>query len=150
MYNPPMEASVPSIALVPFSPEYRQQVVDLWMKSFDKSRAFVEKDIDRAGDLDDGLLVLAVEDGAVLGTMIAASDGYRGWIYYLAVDPRHRNKGVARMLVQEGERRLRNQGCNWINLQVQRANSDVCGFYLRMGFQQDQAITMVKNLNQGR
>jgi len=148
-YNLRMEASVPDIVLVPFSREYRQQVVELWMETFARPRSFVEKDLDLVSSRGKNLLVLAVEGSTVLGTMIAACDGYRGWVYYLSVHPEHRNKGIARMLMQEGERRLQDWGCGTVHLHVHRANSDVCKFYSRMGFGTDDGIMMIKHLRPG-
>jgi ribosomal protein S18 acetylase RimI-like enzyme len=51
-------------------------------------------------------LVLAEVDGAIVGTLIAAWDGWRGSFYKLVVHPRHRRRGLAKALIQEGERRL--------------------------------------------
>src|SRR4051812_50116680 len=57
----------------------------------------------------DGLLVAELE-GALVGTLIAAWDGWRGNLYRLAVRPSHRRRGIARALLEEGERRLRGKG----------------------------------------
>jgi len=50
--------------------------------------------------------LLAMVDGEMVGTVIAAFDGWRGNIYRLAVLPEHRGRGIARMLVREAEHRL--------------------------------------------
>lgn len=44
--------------------------------------------------------------GALLGSLIAVWDGWRGSFYRLAVHPEHRREGLATELVREGERRL--------------------------------------------
>jgi ribosomal protein S18 acetylase RimI-like enzyme len=51
-------------------------------------------------------VLLAMVDGEMVGTVIAAFDGWRGNIYRLAVLPEHRGRGIARMLVREAEHRL--------------------------------------------
>ena len=58
---------------------------------------------------EDAVLVAEV-DGEVVGTVIAAFDGWRGNIYRLAVLPSHRGQGIARKLVREAEHRLSIQG----------------------------------------
>jgi ribosomal protein S18 acetylase RimI-like enzyme len=59
---------------------------------------------------DDGALIVAESDGALVGSLIAAWDGWRGSFYRLAVHPASRRQGIARALVGEGERRLRALG----------------------------------------
>jgi ribosomal protein S18 acetylase RimI-like enzyme len=55
-------------------------------------------------------LLVAEVDGRVVGTLIAGFDGWRGNMYRLAVLPEHRRRGIARALVEEGERLLREKG----------------------------------------
>jgi ribosomal protein S18 acetylase RimI-like enzyme len=55
---------------------------------------------------DAGALIVAESDGALVGSLIAAWDGWRGSFYRLAVHPASRRQGIARALVREGERRL--------------------------------------------
>src|SRR4051794_7644597 len=54
-----------------------------------------------------GALLVADEDGAVMGAVIATWDGWRGNMYRLAVRPSRRRRGIALGLVREGEKRLR-------------------------------------------
>jgi ribosomal protein S18 acetylase RimI-like enzyme len=48
--------------------------------------------------------------GEIVGTLIAAFDGWRGGMYRLAVEPSGRRRGFGRALISEGERRLRAAG----------------------------------------
>jgi ribosomal protein S18 acetylase RimI-like enzyme len=64
----------------------------------------------RNGDL---LLVAEIRD-QIVGTVLGGWDFWRGHIYRLAVHPDQRNRGIARALVQEIERRLRNKGARLI------------------------------------
>ena len=142
-----MEACAFDIELVPYSSGYKEQVIALWERSFKRLRPFLERDLDRLEEIGGDILILAVEAGTVVGTVIAASDGYRGWIYYLAVQHSRRRQGIARMLMDEGEARLRKIGCRWMSLQVRQRNREVVGFYARQGFRLDNSITLVKNLD---
>src|SRR3979490_2842902 len=58
---------------------------------------------------DDGLLV-AVEDGTVVGSVVGGWGGWRGNISRLAVAPEARRHGLARRLVDEAVRVLRARG----------------------------------------
>lgn len=51
-------------------------------------------------------VIIAVDGDTIVGTVIAAFDGWRGNIYRLAILPSHRQRGIARRLVREAERRL--------------------------------------------
>lgn len=51
-------------------------------------------------------LLVAEAAGAVVGSLIAAWDGWRGSFYRLAVQPDWRRRGVATDLVRKGEERL--------------------------------------------
>src|SRR6266850_7478161 len=77
---------------------------------------------------DDGLLV-AVEDGAVVGSVIGGWDGWRGNIYRLAVAPAARRAVLARRLVQEAERVLGANGARRISALVERHEAHAVGFW---------------------
>jgi len=77
---------------------------------------------------DDGLLV-AVEDGVVVGSVIAGWDGWRGNIYRLAVAPEARRHGLARRLVGEAVRVLRARGARRFSALVERHEAHAVGFW---------------------
>jgi ribosomal protein S18 acetylase RimI-like enzyme len=61
-------------------------------------------------ETDGHALLLAESDSGVIGSLIAAWDGWRGSFYRLAVHPSRRREGIATALVLEGERRLQERG----------------------------------------
>jgi ribosomal protein S18 acetylase RimI-like enzyme len=61
-------------------------------------------------DTDEQALLIAESDGQLLGSLIAAWDGWRGSFYRLAVHPDRRREGIATALLEEGERRLGARG----------------------------------------
>ncbi len=56
------------------------------------------------------LFLGAFEHNDLIGTVLITSDRRRGWINRLAVDPSHRRKGVAKALITESEKILRDRG----------------------------------------
>ena len=76
----------------------------------------------------EGLLV-AIQDGAVVGSVIGGWDGWRGNIYRLAVAPAARRAGLARRLVQEAERVLGANGARRISALVERHEAHAVGFW---------------------
>jgi len=73
------------------------------------------------------LLVAELEDGTIAGALIAAWDGWRGNMYRLAVDPPQRRRGIARALVDEGERRLRAHGARRVTALLGREDERAAG-----------------------
>ena len=94
-----------------------------------------------------GALLVAEVDGALVGTLIAGWDGWRGNMYRLAVLPAHRRRGVARALVAAGERRLRELGARRITALVARDDAAAASVWRDAGFAHDEAIArFVRNL----
>ncbi len=92
------------------------------------------------------LMLVAMSDGQVVGSVMAGYDGHRGWISRVAVLKSHRKSGVGRDLLAEAERRLLALGCIKVNLQVVEANGSVVEFYQRSGYQIEPRISMGKRL----
>jgi ribosomal protein S18 acetylase RimI-like enzyme len=55
-------------------------------------------------------LMVAESERSLVGSLIAAWDGWRGSFYRLAVHPTRRREGIATALLREGESRLRERG----------------------------------------
>jgi ribosomal protein S18 acetylase RimI-like enzyme len=85
-------------------------------------------------------LLLAVDDGAVLGTLIVTWDGWRGGFYRLVVAPGARRKKVASALVADGERRLREAGCRRISILALRGHDHAAGFWTAVGYDLDERL----------
>jgi ribosomal protein S18 acetylase RimI-like enzyme len=51
-------------------------------------------------------LLIAVQDGRIVGSVIAGWDGWRCHLYRFAVDPRRRRQGIGRLLLDAAERRF--------------------------------------------
>ncbi len=81
------------------------------------------------------------DDGRVIGVIMGAWDGRRGWIHHLAVDDAYRNRGVGTALVNAVEERLRAMGCLKVNLLVRRENQAAIRLYRRLGY--DDMVTIM-------
>lgn len=94
----------------------------------------------------DELFWVALEDGAVIGSIMAGYDGHRGWLYAVAVDPGHRRGGLGSALVRHAETALETLGCGKVNLQVRATNAAVAAFYERLGYAVEERISMGRRL----
>jgi ribosomal protein S18 acetylase RimI-like enzyme len=83
-------------------------------------------------------LLVAEFDGVLVGSLIAAWDGWRGSFYRLAVSPEHRRKGLATMLLREGERRLRKRGAVRLTAIVADDQAGAMGFWRAAGYERQQ------------
>jgi ribosomal protein S18 acetylase RimI-like enzyme len=106
------------------------------------------KDIARKLAVQPELFLVGVSDGAVMASVMAGYEGHRGWMNYLAVAPRFRGRGLGRLLVVEVERLLLERGCPKVNLQVRATNLEAVAFYRRLGYAQEESISMGKRLIQ--
>jgi ribosomal protein S18 acetylase RimI-like enzyme len=88
--------------------------------------------------VDPRALLLAERDGALVGSLIAASDGWRGSFYRLAVAPEHRRKGLATALLREGERRLRERGVARLTAIVADDDASAMAFWRAAGYEPQQ------------
>jgi len=104
------------------------------------------KDIARKRRVQKELFLVGTIDGAIVASVMAGYDGHRGWVNYLAVNPVRRRQGLAAVLMNEVERRLRELGCAKINLQIRRDNLDAISFYERIGFTEDAVVSLGKRL----
>jgi ribosomal protein S18 acetylase RimI-like enzyme len=86
-------------------------------------------------------LLVAERDGAIVGSLIAAWDGWRGSFYRLAVHPDHRRLGIAAALLDEGERRLEQRGAVRLTAIAAADDPVATGFWHAVGYtrQHDRA-----------
>jgi ribosomal protein S18 acetylase RimI-like enzyme len=87
----------------------------------------------------DSLALLVAEvDGVLVGSLIAAWDGWRGSFYRLAVAPEQRRRGLATRLLRAGERRLRERGAIRLTAIVADDEAGAMGFWRAAGYERQQ------------
>ena len=104
------------------------------------------KDIARKLSEQPELFLVGTVGDEVVASAMAGFDGHRGWVYYLAVAERHRKRSFGRALMQEAERLLMERGCPKLNLQVRSTNPGVVEFYRKLGYVQDETVSLGKRL----
>ena len=130
-----------------FNPGDEAAVVALWNEcGLTRPWNDPHKDIARKLAVQPELFLVGVSDGAVIASVMAGYEGHRGWMNYLAVAPRFRGRGLGRLLVAEVERLLLERGCPKVNLQVRASNPEAVAFYRRLGYAQDESISLGKRL----
>ena len=122
----------------------RAQVIQLWRdvlgyESGHNSPALV---IDKKLAANDGLFFVALDAGAVVGTVLADYDGHRGWLYSVAVHLAHQHRGIGSALVRHAEQALVARGCMKLNLQIVGGNESVAAFYASLGYGVEPRVSM--------
>lgn len=93
------------------------------------------------------VLLVAEEEGRIVGSVIGGFDGWRGNIYRLAVHPDYQRQGIARRLVSHSEARLAEMGAKRITALVERDHSWATGFWGAVGYDLDAGMARyVRNL----
>jgi ribosomal protein S18 acetylase RimI-like enzyme len=124
-------------------------VLELWEAA--RSRYSTTPDnrevLDRLRARDPDALLVALRDERVVGTLIAAWDGWRGNMYRLAVWSEHRRGGIGIELVRAGERRLYERGARRVTALVGSEDDDAAAMWRAAGYERDPKVArFVKNL----
>lgn len=106
-------------------------------------------DLQRALDGPTSTVLGAFDDEHLAGTVMVGHDGHRGWIYYLAVEERHRGRGLGRELMASAETWLHHHGAVKVQLMIRAGNPDVLGFYNHLGYEGTDVQVRSKWLNEG-
>jgi ribosomal protein S18 acetylase RimI-like enzyme len=139
-----------TLTVRPAAREDVESVLRLWDATVvDRSIPDGPDDVHRMILRDPEALLVAEEDGRVVGTLIAGWDGWRGNLYRLAVDPEWRRRGVASALVRDAELRLRARGCRRVTALLMGDRDDAIGLWRSAGYEADsRAVRFVKNLGE--
>jgi len=133
--------------LRPYNSGDEAAVVELWHRC-GLTRAWNDprRDMQRKLTTQPELFIVGKLEGAIIATVMAGYDGHRGWVNYLAVAPEHRTKGFGRLLMRHVEEALTARGCPKLNLQVRSGNREALEFYRRIGYSQDETVSLGKRL----
>jgi len=91
-------------------------------------------------------LLVAEEDDRLVGTLIAAWDGWRAGLYRLCVHPEFRRRRIATALVHAGEQRLASMGATRIIAAVGRENSAATRFWKSVGYDVQDVYRLFKDI----
>ncbi len=106
------------------------------------------KDIKRKTDDNPDLFFIGELENQIIASCMAGYDGHRGWIYYLAVQPDYQKKGIAKLIMNFAEDKLKSIGCPKINLMVRDTNVSVINFYKNIGYTNDPVCVLSKRLEE--
>jgi ribosomal protein S18 acetylase RimI-like enzyme len=92
-------------------------------------------------------VLLGRDSDAVVASVLVGHDGHRGWVYYVAVDPQYRKKGLGRAIMVAAEEWLRARGILKLQLMVRPDNIQVQAFYETLDYDEQERIVYAKWLD---
>src|SRR5215475_6857662 len=127
----------PLPSIVTYHPSHLDGVRVLWREAFPNDPPWNAAEIAIPAKLkiQPNLFLVAIDQGLVVGSIMAGYDGHRGWLYAAAVLQSHQRQGIGTALVREAENLLSTMGCTKINLQVRASNTAVTRFYGSLGYE---------------
>ena len=136
-----------SLLIRPFQTEDEDALVALWkMCELTVPWNNPHKDIARKLQVQPELFLVGILDNSLIATVMGGYEGHRGWINYLAVHQDFQGKGYGQEIMNSVETALREMGCPKINLQIRREDDKVASFYQKLGFTNDDVVSMGKRL----
>jgi len=78
--------------------------------------------------------------GYVVAQVVTSADARIGHVISIAVRPLHRRKGIGRQLMQEIIRRLLEEKCSQVRLEVRGQNTAAISLYEELGFHRQETL----------
>jgi ribosomal protein S18 acetylase RimI-like enzyme len=137
-----------TLAIAPLEDADIAAVIALWQRcGLTRPWTDPEADIALARQGSNSTVLLGRDGGAVVASVLVGHDGHRGAVYYVAVDPDHRDKGFGRAIMTSAEDWLRARGILKLNLMVRADNTQVQAFYETQGYEEQERSVYAKWLD---
>lgn len=112
------------------------EIFSMWQIT--SKRALCEADsrdnIERYLLRNEGMSQVAVENGRIIGTVLAGHDGRRGFIHHMAVLPEYRRKHIGNALATEAIKKIAEDGIDKTHIFCYQDNLTGQGFWTSLGF----------------
>lgn len=89
-------------------------------------------------------IFVGLVDDRIVASAMCGSDGHRGWLYYVAVDPASQGNGHGRAIMVQTEAWLAAQGVPKIELMIRSENTAVQRFYEAIGYNVEPVAVMAR------
>ena len=130
-------------------PDEIEAAVALW-EACDLTRPWNDPraDIRRAFDGATSTILAHRRDGRLVATVMVGADGHRGWVYYLAVAPDMRKRGLGEAMMRAAEDWVTARGMPKMQLMVRIENAAAAGFYHAIGYETEERLLLAKRLDE--
>jgi hypothetical protein len=137
-----------ALTIAPIADDDVAAVVALW-QACELTRPWNDAaaDIAFARQGPNSAVLIGRDGGSIVATVLVGHDGHRGWVYYVAVDPEHRQKKYGRVIMDAAEDWLRQRGVEKLMLLVRSDNAKVQAFYESLGYDEQERVIYAKWLD---
>ncbi len=104
------------------------------------SSADSREQIERYLKRNEGLSLVAVADGKIVGTVLAGHDGRRGFIHHMAVLPEYRRRRIGHALAEKAIANITSQGIEKTHIFCYQNNETGQKFWSDFGFEKRDDI----------
>jgi ribosomal protein S18 acetylase RimI-like enzyme len=127
-----------------FSIELYDEVIEIWRKTgLSVGSSDTKEEVNRMLQRNPNLFLIGKIDDIIMGTVVGAFDGRRGYVHHLAIEPKFQKKGFGRIMMNELMKRFNEMGVHKVHLFIEKYNKQVVGFYQRLGWEiRDDLIMM--------
>ncbi len=141
-------AAAPALSIAPIEDADIADVIALWQRcGLTRPWNDPAADIALARKGPNAGVLVGRDGGVIVASVMVGHDGHRGWVYYVAVDPDHRNKGYGRAIMRAAEDWLRQAGIAKLQLLVRRENAAAGAFYESIGYGEQQLLIFARWLD---
>lgn len=92
------------------------------------------------------VVLVAQDGGSLVGTAVASFDGWRAYIYHVAVSADARGRGIGHDLMQSAERYLTGAGARRVYVMVDEQNTEGMALVGSTGYVPEGDVVFVKRL----
>lgn len=96
-----------------------------------------------------GLSFIALSQSQLIGSLLAGTDGRRGYLQHLVVQDSHRGQGVGRALLQAATQALQAIGIDKTHLLVLADNEPALAFYRHLGWTERSDVRLFSYTSSG-
>ena len=86
----------------------------------------------------------AFDGQELVGLVLATSDGRKGWINRLAIEPSHRRRGIGLGLIREAEEELVSRGIKIVSGLIEKGNDVSFALFRKAGYEIREDIIYVR------
>ena len=124
------------ITIRPMTIEDYDEVYAMWLITSRRALSSADErgQIERYLKRNEGLSQVAVEDGKIVGTVLAGHDGRRGFIHHMAVLPAYRRRHIGHALVQKAIEMITSEGIEKTHIFCYQNNETGQKFWSDFGF----------------
>jgi adenosylhomocysteine nucleosidase len=123
------------------TPEDAESILRFWNDSGASMGATDEvRDVRRVTEDPAAVLLLALIDGTIVGSLLGTFDGWRGNLYRLVVAPEHRRQGIGRRLVRLVEQVFLEWGVKRTTVLIEVDRPWAMEFWSAVGYPRDEHV----------